>query len=67
MSYDREENWQKKSGKGLRKKNVRKVKNAKTLKKDEETEKEKMHRGKNFAEFSFYIGKIWRYRVQSHI
>ncbi len=37
------------------------------LKKDGGIEKEKMHVDKKFAEFSFYIGKIWRYRVQSHI
>ncbi len=65
--YKTEKKTGKKNWKRGKKSNVRKTTNAKTLKKDGGIEKEKMHVDKKFAEFSFYIGKIWRHLVQSHI
>jgi hypothetical protein len=47
----------KKSGKGERKENVSKTKNAKTLKKDEGIKKEKTDRDKNLLNFLFISKK----------
>jgi hypothetical protein len=52
----REENWQK-SGKQETKENVRKTINAKVLKKDEWTGKEKMHRDKKICRIFFIYWK----------